>query len=88
MKTKYIVIIQRVWRNDSGIGIIYSSDQIEFDKRDKAIEHGFKLDESDDFNIGVLVNDRLVSIDWMNKPVGTEPHVLREAEEQLCLICL
>ncbi|WP_319940332.1 antitoxin [Xenorhabdus littoralis] len=86
MKTKYIVIIQRAWCNDSGIGIIYSSDQIEFDKRDQAIGHGFKLSGSDDFNIGVLVNDSLVSIDWMNQSVDTKPYVLREAEKQLCMI--
>lgn len=67
---KYIVILQRTWCNDSGSGINYHSDLIEFDNRDKAIKHGFKLQDSDDFNIGVLTNGALSSFDWMAKPLA------------------
>ncbi|WP_261372620.1 hypothetical protein [Yersinia aleksiciae] len=67
---KYIVILQRAWCNDSGSGINYHSDLIEFDKRDKAIKYGFKLQDSDDFNIGVLTNGVLTSFDWMAKPIA------------------
>ncbi|WP_227734809.1 hypothetical protein [Yersinia proxima] len=67
---KYIVILQRAWCNDSGSGINYHSDLIEFDNRDKAIKHGFKLQDSDDFNIGVLTNGALSSFDWMAKPLA------------------
>lgn len=67
---KYIVILQRAWCNDSGSGINYHSDLIEFDKRDKAIKHGFELQDSDDFNIGVLTNGVLTSFDWMAKPLA------------------
>lgn len=67
---KYIVILQRAWCNDSGSGINYHSDLIEFDKRDKAIKYGFELQDSDDFNIGVLTNGVLTSFDWMAKPLA------------------
>lgn len=67
---KYIVILQRAWCNDSGSGINYHSDLVGFDKRDKAIKHGFELQDSDDFNIGVLTNGALTSFDWMAKPLA------------------
>ncbi|MHA3496367.1 hypothetical protein [Yersinia enterocolitica] len=67
---KYIVILQRAWCNDSGSGINYHSDLIAFDKRDKAIKYGFELQDSDDFNIGVLTNGVLTSFDWMAKPLA------------------
>lgn len=70
MSKSYIVIQQYVWCNESSHGIEYTSDCVEFDKRDKAIKHGFKQQGSDDFNIGVIENERLVSFDWMDKPVG------------------
>lgn len=70
MGTKYIVILQSAWCNDSGSGINYHSDLIAFDKRDKAIKYGFELQDSDDFNIGVLTNGVLTSFDWMAKPLA------------------
>ncbi|WFY33422.1 antitoxin [Citrobacter braakii] len=70
MSKSFIVIYQHPWCNEGGHGIEYASDCVEFDKRDKAIKHGFKMQGSDDFNIGVIENERLVSFDWMDKPVG------------------
>lgn len=70
MSKTYIVIQQHLWCNESGHGIEYASDCLEFDKRDKAIRHGLKMQGSDDFNIGVIDGGRLVSFDWMDKPVG------------------
>ncbi|HII4522714.1 TPA: hypothetical protein ACY4UA_004228 [Yersinia enterocolitica] len=67
---KYIVILQSAWCNDSGSGISYDSDLVEFDKRDTAIKWGFRLRDSDDFNIGVLTNGVLTSFDWMAKPLA------------------
>ncbi len=85
--TTYIVIQQRAWCNDSGSGIYSSSDLVEFDKRDKAIKHGLKQCDSDDFNIGVLVNGHLTSLDWMAKVVDEKPEILAEISEQLGLEC-
>ncbi|AXD42544.1 antitoxin [Salmonella enterica] len=83
MSKSYIVIQQYLWCNESGHGIEYASDCVEFDKRDKAIKHGFKQQGSDDFNIGVIENGRLVSFDWMDKPVGENPEILAEIADSI-----
>ncbi|EDJ8987646.1 antitoxin [Salmonella enterica subsp. diarizonae] len=83
MSKLYIVIQQYLWCNESGHRIEYASDCVEFDKRDKAIKHGFKLQGSDDFNIGVIENGRLVSFDWMDKPVGESPEILAEIADAI-----
>lgn len=77
--SKFIVIQQRLWCNESGYGIAYSSDLEEFDTRQEAIKNGFEITESDDFNVGVIEEGRLISFDWMEKPVD-------ENEETLSLI--
>lgn len=56
MSKSYIVIQQYLWCNESGHGIEYASDCVEFDKLDQAIKHGLKQQGSDDFNIGVIEN--------------------------------
>ncbi|WP_233470836.1 antitoxin [Raoultella ornithinolytica] len=79
MSKSYIVILQYLWCNETGGGIEYTSDCVKFDKRDKAIRHGFKLRESDDFNIGVIEAGKLISFDWMDKPVGESEDTLAQA---------
>lgn len=83
MSKAYIVIQQHPWCNESGHGIEYTSDCVEFDKRDKAINHGFKQQGSDDFNIGVIDGGRLMSFDWMDKPVGESQEDLAEISEAI-----
>lgn len=75
-KRAYIVIIQRAWCNESGHGINYYSDLTEFDNRKAAIDFGMELCGSDDFNIGVVESGRLISFDWMDKPIGETPETL------------
>lgn len=82
---KFIVIQQYAWCNDGGHGIEYSSDLEEFDTRKDAIKNGFKITESDDFNIGVVDGGRLVSFDWMGKPVGESQETIQEIAEALGL---
>jgi len=72
MQTEYIVICQSAWCNANGFGIDYTWDGERFSTRKQAIRHGFKLRESDDFNIGVVTGKRLVSFDWMERPVGED----------------
>ncbi|HGO5766838.1 TPA: antitoxin [Klebsiella pneumoniae] len=81
MSKSYIVILQYLWCNETGGGIEYTSDCVKFDKRDKAIRHGFKLRESDDFNIGVIEAGKLISFDWMDKPVGESEDTLAQIAE-------
>ncbi|EBY7517557.1 antitoxin [Salmonella enterica subsp. enterica serovar Richmond] len=83
MSKSYIVIQQYLWCNESGYGIEYASDCVEFDKLDQAIKHGLKQQGSDDFNIGVIENGRLVSFDWMDKPVGESPEILAEIADAI-----
>jgi hypothetical protein len=82
---KYIVILQSAWCNDSGSGISYDSDLVEFDKRDTAIKWGFRLRDSDDFNIGVLTNGALTSFDWMTKPLTATAAELAQIAENIGL---
>lgn len=83
--TKYIVIQCSAWCNQVEAGLNYSSDLEEFDKRDKAIKHGLKIQESDDFNIGVVTNGRLVSLDWMAKPLDESEENLAEIAKEIGL---
>jgi len=89
VKTSYIVIQQRLWCNEHGHGIEYTSDLVEFDDRTAAINHGLKITESDDFNIGVVDGGRLVSFDWMDRPVGDGEGESQETMDAIAeAICL
>lgn len=69
-KQEYIVIIASAWCNEQGVGINYGWDGERFKDRKEAIRHGFESRGSDDFNIGVVSGNRLLSFDWMEHPVG------------------
>lgn len=88
MSIKYIVIQQHAWCTDGAVGIEYLSDLIRHDTRDEAISHGFNLADSDDFNIGEVEDGRLVSLDWMQKPVGESPETLAQIAELIGLEAL
>ena len=86
MPTEYIVLCgQIVGGGDRPFETVYGVDGERFRDRESAIRHGLKVRGSDDFNIGVLRDGRLVSLDWMDKSVDTEPDVLGPIAEQLCL---
>lgn len=83
MSKTFIVIQQHLWCNEKGHGIEYTTDSIESDDRDNAIKRGLKMQGSDDFNIGVIDGGRLVSFDWMDKPVGESAETLAEIAEAI-----
>ncbi len=83
--TKYISVLASALCNDSGCGIEYNSSLQMHAKRDQAIKEGFNLRDSDDFNIGVIEDGKLISLDWMNKVVESDPQELAEIAEQICL---
>jgi hypothetical protein len=60
-----------------GFEVVYNWDRRRFLDRKDAIAHGFTLDRSDDFNIGVLQDGKLISLDWMDKRVDDKPEFLR-----------
>lgn len=85
MSKSYIVIIRRAWCNEGGHGIEYSSDIIHHETRNGAISHGFRTVYSDDFNIGVIKGGKLISFDWMDKPVGESEDTLAQIAELIGL---
>lgn len=82
---EYIVVCQSAWCNTSGVGIDYGWDGERFSDRKAAIKQGFATRESDDFNIAVIRGDRLLSFDWMDKPVGEDDASMREIAKALDL---
>ena len=82
---EYIVVTGWAWANETGCGISYSADHTRFESRDEAIRHGFTMDRSDDFNIGVIDDGKLVSLDWMHELVDDNPETLAEISEELGL---
>ncbi|WP_353614812.1 antitoxin [Mangrovibacter phragmitis] len=82
---QFIVINQYAWCNDSGCGITYASDHEAFNDRENAIKHGFEITGSDDFNIGVIEDEKLISFDWMDKPVGESKETINEIAEAIGL---
>ncbi|HBW4220729.1 TPA: antitoxin [Klebsiella pneumoniae] len=85
MSKSFIVIIRRAWCNEGGHGIEYSSDLIHYETRNGAISHGFRAVDSDDFNIGVIEGGKLISFDWMDKPVGESEDMLAQIAELIGL---
>lgn len=54
-------------------------------KRQAAKKAGWKERGSDDFNIGVVRDGRLVSVDWMDEPLGEGADQLAAIEEEIGL---
>ena len=83
---QYIVLCgQVVGGADKPFEIVYGFDGERFADRKAAIRHGLKIRESDDFNIGVLKRGKIVSVDWMEEPVDTDPALLAEISQQIGL---
>lgn len=85
-KTEYIVLCgQVVGGNSLAFETVYGFDGERFATRDQAVAHGFSLDRADDFNIGVVKAGALVSLDWMDKAVNTDPALLAAISKQIGL---
>lgn len=72
MSKQYITIVGSAWCNERGHGISYSWDRSKFDTRKEAIDNGFSIRDSDDFNVGVVEGGALVSLDWMDEVIASE----------------
>lgn len=83
-KMQFIVLCGQVVGSDP-FTVEYGFDGERFDHRDAAIRHGFKKGRSDDFNIGVLRDGKLVSLDWMENTVDADPSTLAHVSESACL---
>lgn len=82
---EFIVILQSCLCSGGPITMHYGWDGDRFATRAAAIKEGFKLRDSDDFNIGVVEGDRLVSFDWMQEPVGDDEQTIEEIAQAIGL---
>lgn len=82
MTTFIYLATQIVGNPDVGYGTVYYWDGERFGTRELAIEHGFRKRGSDDFNIGVFDAGKLVSIDWMEQVVESDPADMARIQEQ------
>ena len=82
----YIVLCgQIVGSRETGFECVYGFDGDRYATRAAAKSAGFEIRGSDDFNIGVLENGKLVSLDWMSKVVESNPDELAKIAEQIDL---
>ncbi|WPJ72125.1 deoxycytidylate deaminase [Salmonella phage CRW-SP2] len=83
---EYIVAVGRgIGSQETGYRIVYSSDMKKFKNREDALRHGEYTIDSDDFNIGVIKNDELISLDWYYTVVTMEEKDLNKIAEDLGL---
>ena len=78
---EFIVICQSAWCNDTGFGIHYGWDGERFNNRNAAIKHGWKLRDSDDFNIAQTYGDDIVWFGWMDRRIDEDEDTMREIAE-------
>lgn len=72
---EYIVVNQRVEGNpDAGFETCYYSDRRRFAGRLTALKHGYRQNDSDDFNIATLDGNRIVAFGFDDKDFGPDEH--------------
>jgi len=86
-KTKeYIAILpQIVGNSERGFRITHLWDGWRFSTPLEARRHGFQVRESDDFNIGVIENDKVIELRWMDEVFWPEHVDLEEINDDLGL---
>lgn len=83
---EFIVVMPRIEGNpERGYGHVYYSDLKRSPSVEQVIRHGaVDLDQSDDFLIGKVDGQRLVSLQWMDE-VRDDRDELINVATQLCL---
>jgi hypothetical protein len=72
MTTTHIVILRSITSTDPAVGSDASWDGIHYQTSDMAITAGFRVDRSDDFNLGRVESGRLVWFGWMDHEIPTD----------------
>jgi hypothetical protein len=67
----WIVVLQNIV--GTGGRTVYNWDSKCFPSRELAIEHGFTLDRSDDFNVARIENGKVVQFFWMDEELTPWP---------------
>ncbi len=65
--TEYVVVVSRFVGDEHSSRLERYPDSERFQSRKAAIKHGYKMCDSDDFNIAELNGDTLVRFWWMNE---------------------
>jgi hypothetical protein len=82
----WIVITGTITGNpERGYVTEYASDLREFSHKSEAVDHGFTLSRSDDFNLGFVRNGRLESLWWMDKRRGEDAEALARIGREIGL---
>jgi hypothetical protein len=86
MATEYITLIGSVVGNDrDGFKVVHSWDGHRFADKAEAVSNGFRLAESDDFNVGVVEKGKLASVWWMDEQINEPPEELAAIAEEIGL---
>jgi hypothetical protein len=86
MTTTYITILASAAGNDrDGFRTVYDWDRQHFTTKAEAVSNGFRLRESDDFNVGVVTDGRLASLWWMDHEITTTTATLAEITQEIGL---
>ena len=74
MPETFITIIGRAVGNDrDGFRIAHDWDRRTFATKPEAVTNGFEATGSDDFNVGVVKDGRLMSVWWMDNQIQDQP---------------
>lgn len=79
---EYRVAIGHAWMNEQGFGVDYDVAPARATHR-AAVSEGFRLAESDDFNVWVIRKGELVASLWMDEVVDDGPEALDEMRRYL-----
>lgn len=86
MRTIWIVIqCSAVGNPEAGYRCAYDWDLKRFHDKKRAISHGFKIQGSDDFNLGEVVGGKLVGLWWMDEKIDESEETLKEIQEEIGL---
>lgn len=73
----WITLTAQAEGNDrDGFKVVHYWDRQKFAYKSGAIDHGFTLRRSDDFNVALVNGDRIESIWWMSKDLGEDEATL------------
>lgn len=86
MTCEYITIIGGAVGNpEDGYRIAHRWDRRRFLTKEYAVKNGFALADSDDFNVGVVINDKLASLWWMDDQIDEPAETLAEIAKEIGL---
>lgn len=86
MSAEYITIVGAAVGNDrDGFKVVHHWDGQRFATKPEAVANGFRVAESDDFNVGIVRGRRLASIWWMDERIGEPETTLAEIAQEIGL---